>query len=87
MKNRPLEIQLIEDNPADVELTKTALSSREIGFNLQVATAGEDALRLLSRTAPFEQAMKPDLILLDLNLPGIDGREALLIPRSESVEK
>ena len=72
-----IEILLIEDNPGDVVLTKEAFRRMKIGNNIHVATDGEQALDYLYQNPPFEQAPRPHLILLDLNLPGVDGREVL----------
>lgn len=74
---RAAEILLIEDNPMDVLLTKEAFRSSKIKFNLYVATDGEEALKVLERKGRFSIYPKPDLILLDLNLPKIDGRQVL----------
>jgi two-component system, chemotaxis family, response regulator Rcp1 len=69
----PIEILLVEDNAADVRLTKEALQEGKVRNNLTVARDGEEALEILRRPA----AVRPDLILLDLNLPRKDGREVL----------
>ena len=74
---RPLEILLIEDNPADADLIRETIALREKPLNLHVMKTGEEALHFLSRSGPFQNALRPDLILLDLNLPGMDGREIL----------
>ncbi|MEO8553820.1 MAG: response regulator [Kofleriaceae bacterium] len=73
MKPSPIEILLVEDNPADVRLTQEALREGKVKNNLSVARDGEEALAFLRR----EGAPRPDLILLDLNLPRRDGREVL----------
>ena len=73
MKTTPIEILLVEDNPADVRLTQEALREGKVKNNLSVARDGEEALAFLRR----EGAPRPDLILLDLNLPRRDGREVL----------
>ena len=65
-------ILLVEDNPADVRLMREALAEQQLAIELLVAADGEEATRLLS-----DPAKRPDLILLDLNLPGKDGREVL----------
>jgi len=73
----PIEILLVEDNPADVRLTVEALKEEKIYNNLHVVIDGEEALAFLRRKGKFEKAVRPDLILLDLNLPKIDGRDVL----------
>jgi two-component system, chemotaxis family, response regulator Rcp1 len=75
--SRPVEILLVEDNPGDVRLTREALKEGKVRNNLHVATDGVDALAFLRREGKFEGATRPDLILLDLNLPRKDGREVL----------
>jgi len=71
---QPVEILLIEDNPGDIRLIKEILKETNVHNNIQVAMDGEAALKLLFKE---EMATRPDLILLDLNLPKIDGREIL----------
>ena len=73
----PVEILLIEDNPADVRLTREALGSDRLWNNLSVARDGVEAMAYLRREGTFAEAARPDLILLDLNLPKKDGREVL----------
>ncbi len=73
-----MEILLVEDNPGDVDLTREALTRGKVIFNLSVVSDGQDALAFLHRQGPFAGAPAPDLILLDLNLPGRDGREVLV---------
>ncbi len=78
LSKRPLvEILLVEDNPSDVILTQIALRQCKIANNLQVAADGEAALQLLRGQGEFADSPRPDLILLDLNLPRMDGRELL----------
>lgn len=74
---KPIEILLVEDNPDDVELTREAFSESKLYNNIHVAGDGEEALRFLYRQPPFAEAVRPHLILLDLNLPKISGREVL----------
>lgn len=74
---QPLEILLVEDNPADVRLTIEALKEQKIFNNLQVVTDGVEAMALLRREGKYQKAVRPDLVLLDLNLPKKDGREVL----------
>ena len=73
----PIEILLVEDNPGDVRLTQEALRDAKVRNRLSVAQDGEDALAFLRRTGPYAHAPRPDVILLDLNLPRKDGREVL----------
>jgi CheY-like chemotaxis protein len=70
---KPIEILLIEDSPADVRLMLEALAEAKLRNIVRVAEDGETAMELLRRPA----TRQPDLILLDLNLPGMDGREVL----------
>jgi two-component system, chemotaxis family, response regulator Rcp1 len=72
-----IEILLVEDNPGDVRLTKEALKDAKILNNLSVAADGMDALMFLRRCEPYGEAPRPDLILLDLNLPKMSGQEVL----------
>jgi CheY-like chemotaxis protein len=75
--DRAISILLVEDNPGDVRLTREALREGKVRNELQVARDGVEALDLLARRGPFADAARPDLILLDLNLPRKDGREVL----------
>jgi two-component system, chemotaxis family, response regulator Rcp1 len=73
----PAQILLVEDNPGDVRLMREALKMRPVETHLAVAEDGEQAVRYLRREHPFNDAPRPDLIFLDLNLPRRDGREVL----------
>jgi CheY-like chemotaxis protein len=73
----PIEILLIEDDPGDVLITREAFAENKLRNRLTVCTDGAEALRLLRRDAEHAAAPRPDIILLDLNLPGIDGRAVL----------
>ncbi len=73
----PVQILLIEDNLGDVELIKVAFKEAKIPNQINVARDGEEAINYLFRKGPYKTALKPDLILLDLNLPKKDGRELL----------
>jgi two-component system, chemotaxis family, response regulator Rcp1 len=72
-----IEILLVEDNPGDVRLTREALKDGKIINNLHVAQDGVEALAFLRREGKYHNAVRPELILLDLNLPKKDGREVL----------
>ena len=73
----PIEILLVEDSPADVRLTVEALRDAKVRNHLHVAPDGIEALKFLRREGAHVNAPRPDLILLDLNLPRKDGREVL----------
>jgi two-component system, chemotaxis family, response regulator Rcp1 len=75
--NAPIEVLLVEDSPGDVRLTKEAFRSANPSIHLHVATDGVEAMAFLRHERPHVQAPRPDLILLDLNLPKMDGREVL----------
>jgi len=74
---RPVEILLVEDNPAHADLTMEALREGKVRNNLHVAGDGEEALDFLYKRGKFSSVPRPDIILLDLNLPRKDGREVL----------
>ncbi|MEA3154264.1 MAG: hypothetical protein QOK44_1853 [Betaproteobacteria bacterium] len=74
----PIEILIVEDNPGDVRLTKEALKEGKVYNNLHWAKDGVEALEFLRREGRHANAPRPDIILLDLNLPRKDGREVLL---------
>ena len=74
---RPVEILLVEDNPGDVRLTQEALKENKMLNHLSVVVEGEDAISFLRQEGEYATAIRPDLILLDLNLPRKDGREVL----------
>lgn len=80
---KAVEILLIEDNPGDVRLTLEALHEGKVKNNLVVAPDGEAALAILRREGAHAEAARPDLILLDLNLPKKDGREVLAEIKSD----
>ena len=77
MRGATIEILLVEDNPGDIYLTKEALKAGSIPKHLSVVMDGQEALDFLTRSSEFSRAPRPDLILLDLNLPRRDGREVL----------
>jgi len=74
---KPVEVLLVEDNPGDVRLTLEALKDGKVNNHLSVVEDGVEALAFLRREGKYADASRPDLILLDLNLPKKDGREVL----------
>lgn len=74
---KPIEILLVEDSPTDIELTLEALKDARLKNNVTVMENGVDALAFLRKEGPHKDAVTPDLILLDLNLPRKDGHEVL----------
>jgi CheY-like chemotaxis protein len=82
--DRPAEILLIEDNPSDVRLTEEAMRDMRVVNKLHIASNGEEALAFLFRKGQFAKAPRPDFILLDWNLPGVDGSEVLEIVRGDA---
>jgi CheY-like chemotaxis protein len=73
----PIEILLVEDSPADVRLTREALKEEKVRVNLNVVNDGVEAMQYLRKEDKYTKAVRPDLVLLDLNLPKKDGREVL----------
>ncbi len=80
----PLEILLVEDNPGDIELTEEAFREGKIVYNMHVARDGEEALDFLYQRGKFTEARRPDIILLDLNMPRKNGKEVLAIIKEDS---
>jgi two-component system, chemotaxis family, response regulator Rcp1 len=80
---RPIEILLVEDNPGDVRLTEEALKEGKFLNRLHVVQDGVAALDFLHRRGAYADAVRPDLVLLDLNLPRKDGREVLAEIKSD----
>jgi CheY-like chemotaxis protein len=74
---RPIEILMVEDNPADAHLTLTALRDARSPKEVHVATDGEEALAFLKREGAYANAPRPDLVFLDLSLPKLDGYQVL----------
>ncbi len=77
MQAKPIEILLVEDNPGDVRLTREVLKDGKFSNNMSVASDGQEAMDFLYRKGKYAGAVRPDVILLDLNLPKMDGREVL----------
>jgi CheY-like chemotaxis protein len=80
---RPIEILLVEDSPADIALTEEALQESKLINHLSVVVDGEEAMTFLRNEGRYGSAPKPDLILLDLNLPKKTGREVLAEIKSD----
>jgi CheY-like chemotaxis protein len=76
-KRGPHQIVLVEDNVGDIRLTEETLKECEVSYQLSVLRHGEEAMAFLRREGRYSNAPRPDLILLDLNLPRKDGREVL----------
>jgi two-component system, chemotaxis family, response regulator Rcp1 len=76
-RNGPIEILLVEDNPGDVRLTKEALREGKVYSNLHTVKDGVEAMEFLRKKGKYRDVPRPDIILLDLNLPKKDGREVL----------
>lgn len=77
MKNKEIKILLVEDNEGDILLTLEALKEAKVSSIIQVARDGEEALQYLRKQGRHKKAEAPDLILLDINLPKMDGKEVL----------
>ncbi len=75
---KPIEILLVEYNPAEVRLTIEGLKEARIANNLNAVMDGQSSIDYLQRRGRYGDAVRPDLVLLDLNLPGIDGRSVLI---------
>lgn len=73
----PIEILLVEDNPGDARLAKEALKDSKLLNNIHHVVDGEQAIDFLRKQGDFQDAVRPDIVLLDLNLPRKDGREVL----------
>jgi two-component system, chemotaxis family, response regulator Rcp1 len=79
----PIQILLVEDQPADVRLTEEVLADGKVANDVHVVNDGEQAMAFLRRKGRFAGSPRPDLILLDLNLPRMDGREVLAEIKSD----
>jgi CheY-like chemotaxis protein len=81
----PIEVLLVEDDPGDVLMTQEAFEDHKVRNNLTVVSDGAEALSYLRREGKYQDAVRPDLILLDLNLPRRDGREVLAEIKKDDV--
>jgi two-component system, chemotaxis family, response regulator Rcp1 len=82
---KPVEILLVEDDPGDVRLTAEALKECDYPFHLMVAKDGEDALNRLYKVGKYANQPTPELVLLDLNLPNIGGKDVLKIIKHDNI--
>lgn len=80
---RPAEVLLVEDSPGDVRLTREALKEGKVRNNLSVVSDGVEAMEFLRREGKYADAPRPDIVLLDLNMPRKDGREVLAEMKSD----
>jgi CheY-like chemotaxis protein len=80
---QPIEVLLVEDDPGDVLLIREAFEFNKVHNNLHVVNDGEQALHFLRKEGEYNEALRPDLVLLDLNLPRKDGREVLAEAKSD----
>ena len=81
---RPVEVLLVEDDPGDVVMTREAFADHNLTNTLHVVNDGADAMSFLRREGEFADRPRPDLVLLDLNLPRMDGREVLTAIKSDT---
>ena len=81
---RQIEVLLVEDDPGDVLMTREAFEDYKLRNQLHVVNDGADAMAFLRREGEYAEAPRPDLILLDLNLPRMDGREVLQAVKSDA---
>ena len=81
---RTIDILMVEDDPGDVRLTREALKGSKVLHSLNVVEDGVAALDYLRKVAPYQNAVRPDIVLLDLNLPKKDGREVLSAMKEDS---
>jgi CheY-like chemotaxis protein len=84
MQQRPIEVLIVEDNEADSHLTTTALRDARIANDVHVVEDGEEAIAFLNQEGTYKSAPRPDLILLDLNLPKKDGFQVLEEMRADA---
>ena len=85
VRGRPIEILLVEDDPVDVRLTTQQLADSKVRNTVSVVGDGAEALAFLRREPPFEDVPRPDVILLDLNMPVMDGHQFLEVIKQDPV--
>lgn len=84
MVNKTIDILLVEDNPSDIRLTQEAFKIINKDQTLFISRDGEEAIKFLFKTPPYDNSPKPDLIILDLNLPKKTGREILYLIKNDN---
>lgn len=84
---KPIQIMLVEDNEGDIYLTMEAFKEGKFSNHLTVVRNGEEAVKYLLKEDPFANAVTPDLILLDINLPRMDGKEVLRVIKNHPTLK
>jgi Response regulator containing a CheY-like receiver domain and a GGDEF domain len=84
MTNKAADILLVEDNPSDARYTQSALEDLRIFNKVELVTNGEQALDYLYQRGKYSSASRPDMVLLDWNLPGVDGSEVLQLIREDA---
>lgn len=87
MNSRPIEILLVEDSSGDIRLTQEALKDAKVSNNLSICKDGVEAMSFLKRTEGYESSPRPDLILLDLNMPKKNGTEVLKEIKTDTLLK
>ncbi|MFB8787406.1 MAG: response regulator [Potamolinea sp.] len=83
MKSKSVEVLLVEDDPGDIELMEIAFQRSQLLIPLKVVNDGEEAIAYLRKQGEYANAVEPDLILLDLNLPRLNGQEVLQAIKSD----
>ena len=83
----PIDVLLVDDSPEDVRLTREALKGSRFRIHLEVATNGEEALAVLRHQGRYGRASRTSLVLLDLNMPRMDGREMLAVMKQDAALK
>ena len=84
MTAQPFRVLLVEDNPADAELTRDAMNENRPDLEMSVVIDGVQAIEYVRRSGPYTSKMRPDLILLDLNIPRVNGKEVLAAVKAEA---
>lgn len=82
-EHKPIDVLLVEDDPGDVLMTREAFAENKVANRLAVVPDGVDAMAFLRKEGEYADAPTPDLVLLDLNLPRMDGREVLAAMKSD----